>query len=77
MILFRIFLTSESEVQERIIRAEIDDVFLGPCLAPVDVDGVAHGLEGIEADADRQRQIWLGKRCAKPAKKSSPNLKKL
>ena len=46
------------------IRAEIDDVFLGPCLAPVDVDGIAHGLKGVEADADRQRQIRLGERRA-------------
>ena len=26
----------------------------------VDVDGVAHGLEGVEADADRQRQAQQG-----------------
>ena len=34
--------------------AEIDDVLLHPGVPPVDVDGVAHGLEGVEADADGQ-----------------------
>ena len=34
--------------------AEIQDVPLGPGIPPVDIDGVAHGLEGVEADADGQ-----------------------
>ena len=34
--------------------AEVDDVALGPGIAPVHVDGVAHGLEGVEGDADGQ-----------------------
>ena len=34
--------------------AEVDDGPLSPGVAPVDVDGVAHGLEGVEGDADGQ-----------------------
>ena len=34
--------------------AEVEDVPLGPGVPPVDVDGVAHGLEGVEGDADGQ-----------------------
>ena len=34
--------------------AEIEDAPLSPGVAAVDVDGVAHGLEGVERDADRQ-----------------------
>ncbi len=30
---------------------------LGPGVAPVDVDGVAHGLEGVEGDADGQMDV--------------------
>ena len=46
------------------IRAEIDDILLRFCLAPVDINGVAHGLKGVETDADGQRQIRLGERRA-------------
>ena len=38
------------------IRAKDDGILLHRRVLTVDVDGVAHGLEGIEADADRQRQ---------------------
>ena len=41
------------------IRAEIDDIFLRFRFAPVDIDGVTHGLERIETDADGQRQVRL------------------
>ena len=34
--------------------AEIDDVPLRPGVSPVHIDGVAHGLEGVEGDADGQ-----------------------
>ncbi len=34
--------------------AEGDDVLLAPGVPPVHVDGVAHGLEGVEGDADGQ-----------------------
>ena len=36
--------------------AEGDDVALGAGVTAVDVDGVAHGLEGVEGDADGQLQ---------------------
>ena len=36
------------------ISAEIDDVALGFYIPAVDVDGVGKGLEGVEADAQRQ-----------------------
>ena len=36
------------------IGAEIDDVVFGGNIPAVDVDGIAHGLEGVEADAQRQ-----------------------
>ena len=35
------------------IRAEIDDIVLGFYIPAVYVDGIAHGLEGVEADAER------------------------
>ena len=34
--------------------AEVEDVPLSTGVSPVDVDGVAHGLEGVEGDADGQ-----------------------
>ncbi len=36
---------------------EIREVPAGPQLAAVDVDGVAHRLEGVERDAHRQQQV--------------------
>ena len=42
--------------EQRHIRAEVDDVPLGRHQSPVHVDGVAHGLEGVEGDADGQQQ---------------------
>ena len=38
------------------IRAKGDGIFLHRCVLTVDVDGVAHGLEGVEADSDGQGQ---------------------
>ena len=35
-------------------RAKTDQVLLGMYIAPIDVDGVGHGLEGVERDADGQ-----------------------
>ena len=35
--------------------AEANDAFLRLRIAPVDIDGVAHGLEGIEGNSDGQR----------------------
>ena len=40
--------------------AEVDDGPLSPGVAPVDVDGVAHGLEGVEGDADGEGQAQGG-----------------
>ena len=37
--------------------AEVDDVPLSPGVPPVHVDGVAHGLEGVEGDADGQVDV--------------------
>ena len=36
------------------ISAEVDDIALGFYIPAVDVDGVGKGLEGVEADAQRQ-----------------------
>ena len=36
------------------VSAEVDDVVLGLYVPAVDVDGVGEGLEGVEADAQRQ-----------------------
>ena len=36
--------------------AEVEDVPLGTGISPVDVDGVAHGLEGVEGDTDGQME---------------------
>ena len=46
------------------IRAKIDDIFLRFRFTTIDINGIAHGLKGVEADADRQRQIRLGERRA-------------
>ena len=45
------------------ISAEINDVALSLYIPAVDVDGVGKGLEGVEADAQRQRAdaLDLGK----------------
>ena len=44
--------------EQRHIRAEVDDVPLGRHQSSVHVDGVAHGLEGVEGDADvYKRQV--------------------
>ena len=40
--------------------AEVHHVALDRCVLPVHVDGIAHGLEGIERDADGQRDAQLG-----------------
>ena len=37
--------------------AEADEAPLRLAVPAVDVDGVAHGLEGVEADADGQRHV--------------------
>ena len=37
--------------------AEGNDVLLAPGVPSVDVDGIAHGLEGVEGDADGQADI--------------------
>ena len=39
---------------------EVHHVALDRCVLPVHVDGIAHGLEGIERDADGQRDAQLG-----------------
>ena len=39
------------------IAAKGDDVMLHRALPAVDVDGIGHGLEGIEGDADGQRDL--------------------
>jgi len=36
--------------------AEVDEAALHLGVVPVHVDGVAHGLEGVEGDADGQAQ---------------------
>ena len=46
--------------EQRHIRAHVEDVLLGLDDAPVHVDGVGHGLERIEADADGQSQPQRG-----------------
>ena len=46
------------------IRAEIDDILLRFRFPTIDINGVTHGLERIETDADRQRQVRLGERRA-------------
>ena len=45
------------------VGTEIDDIALGLHIPAVDVDGVGQGLEGVEADAQRQRAdaLDLGK----------------
>ena len=40
--------------KERDVKREIEEIPGRLELLPIDVDGVAHGLEGIEADAYRQ-----------------------
>ena len=50
--------------KQRHIRAEGDEVFLGPGLSPVHIHGIAHALEGIEADADGQRQTQQRDACS-------------
>ena len=40
--------------------AEIDEIPLDRCVTPVDVDGIGHGLEGVERDADGQAQAQNG-----------------
>ena len=45
--------------KQRDVCAEVDYVLLRLCFAAVNVDGIAHGLEGIKADAYRQGQIRL------------------
>ena len=37
--------------------AEVDQRPLGPGVPPVDIDGVAHGLEGVKGDADGQMDV--------------------
>ena len=46
--------------KQRHISAEADGVLLGRNMAPVYIDGIAEALEGIEADAHRQRQPQQG-----------------
>ena len=41
-------------------RTEVDEIFLYPGVAAVHVDGIAHGLEGVEGDADGQAQTQPG-----------------
>ena len=38
------------------VGSQVNEVLLGSSLAAIHVDGVAHGLEGVEADTDGQRQ---------------------
>ena len=49
--------------EQRHIGAEIDDVPLGRHQSPVHVDGIAHGLERVERDADGQQQPQRGDSC--------------
>ena len=42
--------------EQRYICAEVHDVPLGRHQPPVHVDGIAHGLEGVEGDTDGQQQ---------------------
>ena len=53
--------------EQRHIRAHVEDVFLVLDNAPVHVDGVGHGLEGVEADADGQGQSQCGDARAQQA----------
>ena len=50
--------------EKRYVQADVDEVFLHPAVAAIDVDDVAHRLEGEERDADRQRD--LGNRQVEP-----------
>ena len=53
--------------EQRHIRTHVEDVLLGLHDAPVHVDGVGHGLEGVEADADGQGQSQRGDTGAQQA----------
>ena len=50
--------------EQRYIRAEVHDVPLGRYQPPVHVDGIAHGLEGVEGDTDGQQQPQRRDGCA-------------
>src|ERR1700722_1302770 len=42
--------------EQRECREKVQDIPCRPQLAPINIDGVAHGLESVEADAYRKRE---------------------
>ena len=50
--------------KQRNIGGKIHQIPLRPGIASENIDGVAHTLEGVKADANRQRQPQQGKGCA-------------